>query len=89
MADPSLEFPDHSEQTAEGMLGTAHGGVVSALADHVLGSVMYPVMASGQWAATTEFKPPPKVAPASQLLRRAPSRSRTPGRGEEHPWNCT
>ncbi len=36
--------------------GTAHGGVVSALADHVLGSVMYPVMERGQWAATTEFK---------------------------------
>lgn len=36
--------------------GTAHGGVVSALADHVLGSVMYPVMAPGRWAATTEFK---------------------------------
>lgn len=36
--------------------GTLHGGVVSALADHVLGSVMYPVMARGQWAATTEFK---------------------------------
>ena len=36
--------------------GTAHGGVVSALVDHVLGSVMYPVMEQGQWAATTEFK---------------------------------
>ncbi len=36
--------------------GTLHGGVISALADHVLGSVMYPVMARGQWAATTEFK---------------------------------
>lgn len=36
--------------------GTAHGGVVSALVDHVLGSVMYPVMERGQWAATTEFK---------------------------------
>lgn len=36
--------------------GTAHGGVVSALADHVLGSVMYPVMEKGRWAATTEFK---------------------------------
>ncbi|WP_436793373.1 PaaI family thioesterase [Actinospongicola halichondriae] len=36
--------------------GTLHGGVVSALADHVLGSVMYPVMDRGQWAATTEFK---------------------------------
>lgn len=37
-------------------IGTAHGGVVSALADHVLGSVMYPVMPRGSWAATTEFK---------------------------------
>lgn len=36
--------------------GTLHGGVISALADHVLGSVMYPVMERGQWAATTEFK---------------------------------
>lgn len=36
--------------------GTLHGGVISALADHVLGSVMYPVMGRGQWAATTEFK---------------------------------
>ena len=93
---PAVEFPNYSEQVAEGMLGTnpmleaglmgflgirhtgcgagwieaeldvrdelltpfgtAHGGVVSALADHVLGSVMYPVMAKGQWAATTEFK---------------------------------
>jgi 1,4-dihydroxy-2-naphthoyl-CoA hydrolase len=37
-------------------VGTAHGGVVSALVDHVLGSVMYPVMPRGSWAATTEFK---------------------------------
>ncbi len=36
--------------------GNAHGGVVSALVDHALGSVMYPVMAPGRWAATTEFK---------------------------------
>jgi 1,4-dihydroxy-2-naphthoyl-CoA hydrolase len=37
-------------------VGTMHGGVVSALADHVLGSVMYPIMPKGSWAATTEFK---------------------------------
>ena len=37
-------------------VGTMHGGVVSALTDHVLGSVMYPVMPRGSWAATTEFK---------------------------------
>jgi 1,4-dihydroxy-2-naphthoyl-CoA hydrolase len=36
--------------------GTAHGGVVTALVDHVLGSVLYPVLERGQWAATTEFK---------------------------------
>src|SRR4051794_21364978 len=36
--------------------GTAHGGVVTALVDHMLGSVLYPVMPRGSWAATTEFK---------------------------------
>ena len=35
---------------------TMHGGCLSALCDHVLGVVMYPVMPSGYWAATTEFK---------------------------------
>ena len=33
-----------------------HGGVISALCDHVLGCVCYPHMKRGQWAATTEFK---------------------------------
>ncbi len=36
--------------------GTAHGGVMSSLVDHVLGAVLYPVIERGQWAATTEFK---------------------------------
>lgn len=36
--------------------GNMHGGVISALCDHVLGCVCYPAMKSGQWAATTEFK---------------------------------
>lgn len=36
--------------------GNAHGGVVAVLVDHVLGSVMYPVMPRGWWAATTEYK---------------------------------
>ena len=36
--------------------GTAHGGVLAGLVDHVLGTVMYPVIQRGQWAATTEFK---------------------------------
>ena len=36
--------------------GTVHGGVMSALCDHVLGSVCYPVIPRGAWAATTEFK---------------------------------
>ena len=38
------------------MMGTMHGGCLSAMCDHVLGVVMYPVMPSGYWAATTEFK---------------------------------
>src|SRR4029078_347326 len=36
--------------------GMAHGGVLTGLVDHVLGSVLYPVMPRGAWAATTEFK---------------------------------
>jgi len=36
--------------------GTLHGGVLSALVDHVLGAVLYPVIERGHWAATTEFK---------------------------------
>ena len=37
-------------------IGNMHGGCLSALCDHVLGTVMYPVMPEGYWAATTEFK---------------------------------
>jgi uncharacterized protein (TIGR00369 family) len=33
-----------------------HGGVLAALCDHVLGTVLYPVIPHGAWAATTEFK---------------------------------
>jgi uncharacterized protein (TIGR00369 family) len=33
-----------------------HGGVISAVCDHILGCVCYPMMKRGQWAATTEFK---------------------------------
>ena len=36
--------------------GTAHGGVVAGLVDHVLGAVLYPHIERGKWAATTEFK---------------------------------
>jgi uncharacterized protein (TIGR00369 family) len=35
--------------------GTVHGGVVSALVDHVLGAVLYPHIERGRWAATTTF----------------------------------
>jgi uncharacterized protein (TIGR00369 family) len=37
-------------------IGNMHGGCLSAMCDHVLGVVMYPVMPRGYWAATTEFK---------------------------------
>src|SRR5438309_11573205 len=33
-----------------------HGGVLSGLVDHALGTVCYPVMPKGAWAATTELK---------------------------------
>jgi uncharacterized protein (TIGR00369 family) len=36
--------------------GNLHGGVIAALCDHVLGTVCYPVIPRGAWAATTEFK---------------------------------
>lgn len=36
--------------------GVLHGGVVSALVDHLLGAVCYPVVPRGTWAATTEYK---------------------------------
>jgi len=36
--------------------GNLHGGCLSAFVDHCLGVVFYPVIESGAWAATTEFK---------------------------------
>ena len=36
--------------------GTLHGGCLSAMVDHCLGVVFYPVIPSGSWVATTEFK---------------------------------
>ena len=37
-------------------IGNMHGDVISAFCDHLLGTVCYPVIKKGQWAATTEFK---------------------------------
>jgi uncharacterized protein (TIGR00369 family) len=36
--------------------GNLHGGVLAGLCDHLLGTVCYPVIPPGAWAATTEFK---------------------------------
>jgi 1,4-dihydroxy-2-naphthoyl-CoA hydrolase len=36
--------------------GSAHGGTLAALVDHVLGAVLYPLIPRGAWAATTELK---------------------------------
>ena len=52
--------------------GTAHGGVLTALVDHVLGSVLYPLIPRGAWAATTEFKVN-LLAPVSDGVLRARS----------------
>lgn len=53
--------------------GAAHGGVVSALIDHALGAVCFPLVPRGSWPATQEFKlnflaparPGPMVAEAT------------------------
>lgn len=37
-------------------MGNMHGDCLSALIDHCLGVIMYPLMPPGYWAATTEFK---------------------------------
>jgi uncharacterized protein (TIGR00369 family) len=54
------------------VMGNMHGGCLSTLCDHVLGVVMYPVMPSGFWAATTEFKVN-LVAPVTRGVCRATS----------------
>ncbi len=36
--------------------GNLHGGCLSAMVDHCLGVVFYPVIPTGTWVATTEFK---------------------------------
>jgi uncharacterized protein (TIGR00369 family) len=36
--------------------GNVHGGVLAAIADHITGVVVYPLMQAGHWAATTEVK---------------------------------
>jgi uncharacterized protein (TIGR00369 family) len=36
--------------------GNLHGGCLSAMVDHCLGVVFYPVIPQGSWVATTEFK---------------------------------
>jgi 1,4-dihydroxy-2-naphthoyl-CoA hydrolase len=36
--------------------GAAHGAVLAALVDHVLGSAVFPLVPRGTWPATLEFK---------------------------------
>ncbi len=36
--------------------GAAHGAVLAALVDHVLGSAVFPIVPRGTWPATLEFK---------------------------------
>jgi uncharacterized protein (TIGR00369 family) len=36
--------------------GAAHGAVLASLVDHVLGSVVFPIVPRGTWPATLEFK---------------------------------
>jgi uncharacterized protein (TIGR00369 family) len=50
--DAQLEVRDELKTP----FGNLHGGVLAALCDHILGTVLYPVIPRGAWAATTEFK---------------------------------
>jgi uncharacterized protein (TIGR00369 family) len=59
--------------------GTAHGGVLAGLVDHVLGTVLYPLIPRGAWAATTEFKLN-LLAPVSDGVLRARSEVLSLGR---------
>ncbi len=36
--------------------GNVHGGALAAIMDHVTGAVIYPLIQTGSWAATTELK---------------------------------
>ncbi len=49
-----------AEMDARGVLltpfGNLHGGCLSAMVDHCLGVLFYPVIPAGSWVATTEFK---------------------------------
>ena len=64
------------------IMGTMHGGCLSAMCDHVLGVVMYPVMPPDHWAATTEFKinllAPVTTGVCPRTARSSPSRSGWP-----------
>ena len=61
-----LEFVEVSSEHMSGVVaitdkvrqpyGLVHGGVLASLCDHLLGTVCYPVIPPGAWAATTEFK---------------------------------
>jgi uncharacterized protein (TIGR00369 family) len=52
--------------------GSAHGGTLAALVDHVLGAVLYPLIPPGSWAATSELKVN-FLAPAREGTMRAHS----------------
>ncbi len=47
-----LEVGDHLLNP----FGAAHGAVLAALVDHVLGSAVFPIVPRGTWPATLEFK---------------------------------
>jgi len=53
--------------------GAAHGAVLAALVDHVLGSAVFPIVPRGTWPATLEFKIN-YLAPTRPGILRATSR---------------
>ncbi len=56
MTPGRLDATMHVPKSVITPFGTMHGGAMAGYVDHVMGCVLYPLMAKGQWAATTEFK---------------------------------
>ena len=51
-----IEIREALQEPVTAIVNALHGAVLSSLADHVLGAVVYTVVERGYWAATTEFK---------------------------------
>lgn len=101
MADPSLEFPDYSEQTAQGMLGTnpmLEAGLVGFLGIRHTGcgagwvGAGADIISMSRRTAAVRIDITNDTTEGGARLAAAGQGTvsiQDPGRGEEHPWSCT